>query len=136
MRNMWDQDSAVAEAIETLQRQWVAAYTERDTGLLNLYMSDDYIGIYPDGSVHDKKSEIEAIASETVVITAMEPNEITVRVYGNAAVNTGQSSVKVRVGGQDMSAELRFTSVWVKKGLQWQAVAHQVTRIEQPESAA
>lgn len=133
---MTDQDSAVAEAIETLQRQWVAAYTERDTGLLNLYMSDDYIGIYPDGSVHDKKSEIEAIASETVVITAMEPNEITVRVYGNAAVNTGQSSVKVRVGGQDMSAELRFTSVWVKKGLQWQAVAHHVTRIEQPESAA
>lgn len=133
---MTDQDSAVAEAIETLQRQWLAAYTERDTGLLNLYMSDDYIGIYPDGSVHDKKSEIEAIASETVVITAMEPNEMTVRVYGNAAVNTGQSSVKVRVGGQDMSAELRFISVWFKKGLQWQAVAHQVTRIEQPESAA
>jgi ketosteroid isomerase-like protein len=63
----------------------------------------------------------------------MTPGEMTVRVYGNAAVITGQSSVKASVGGQDMSAELRFTDVWIKRGDRWQAVASQVTRIEQPE---
>lgn len=52
-----------------------------------------------------------------------------IRVYDNAAVNTGQSSVEVKVGGQDMIAELRFTTVLIKRGSQWQAVSHQVTRI-------
>ncbi len=133
---MTGQNSAVAEAIETLQRQWVDAYTKRDTVFLNLCMSEDYVGIYPDGTVHDKKSEIEGVTSGAITITAMEPKEMTVRMYGDAAVTSGQSSVKARVGGQDISADLRFTSVWAKRGNQWQAVAHQVTRIERPESAA
>jgi hypothetical protein len=39
------------------------AYTRRDTAFLDLHMSDDYVGTFPDGTVHDKKSEIEAVAS-------------------------------------------------------------------------
>lgn len=127
---MTAQDSVVAETIANLQRRWVEAYTERDTSLLDLYMSEDYVGIYPDGTLHDKNSEIAAIKSGDVHIKSMEPLDMTIRVNGNAAVNTGQSNVKVSVGGQEMIAELRFTSVWIKRGSQWQAVSHQVTRIE------
>jgi ketosteroid isomerase-like protein len=131
-RKATGQDSAVAEAIGKLNRQWMEAYTKRDTAFLNRYLSDDYVGTFPDGTVHDKKSEIEAVTSGAVAIAQMQPGEMTVRVYDNAAVITGQSSVKARVEGQDMSAELRFTDVWVKRGNQWQAVASQVTRIERP----
>jgi ketosteroid isomerase-like protein len=130
-----DQDSATAEAIGALNRKWMEAYTKRDTAFLDLHMSDDYVGTFPDGTVHDKKSEIEAVASGALAITEMTPSKMTVRVYDNAAVITGQSSVKASVGGQDMSAELRFTDVWIKRGDRWQAVSSQVTRIEQPESA-
>ena len=131
-RKATGQDSAVAEAIGKLNRQWMEAYTERDTAFLNRYLSDDYVGTFPDGTVHDKKSEIEAVTSGAVAIAEMKPREMTVRVYDNAAVITGQSSVKARVEGQNMSAELRFTDVWIKRGEQWQAVASQVTRIEHP----
>lgn len=132
---MTDQNSAVAEALGALNRQWMEAYTRRDTAFLDRHMSDDYVGTFPDGTVHDKKSEIEAVASGAIEIMEMTPREMTVRVYGNAAVITGQSSVKARVGGQDMRAELRFTDVWIKRGDRWQAVASQVTRIEQSEGA-
>ena len=133
---MTDQNSAVAEAIGTLQQQWMDAYTKRDTVFLNLCMSEDYVGIYPDGTVHNKKSEIQGVTSGAITVTSMEPKGMTVRLYGDAAIASGQSSVKVRVNSQDISADLRFTSVWAKSGNQWQAVAHQVTRIERPESAA
>jgi ketosteroid isomerase-like protein len=129
------QDPAVAEAIAALNRQWMEAYTKRDTAFLDLHMSDDYVGTFPDGTIHDKKSEIEAVASGAIAITEMTSSEMTVRVYDNAAVITGQSSVKARVGGQDRSAELRFTGVWIKRADRWQAVARLVTRIGQPESA-
>ena len=124
------QDSAVTEEIGALQQQWVEAYTTRNTVFLNLCMAADYVGIYPDGTVHDKQSEIAGVASGAIAVTAMTPKEMTSRVYGDTAVNTGQSSVKVKIKGTDISTELRFISVWVKSGDQWQAVAHQVTRID------
>ena len=124
------QDSAVTEEIGALQHQWVEAYTTRNTVFLNLCMAADYVGIYPDGTVHDKQSEIAGVASGAIAVTAMTPREMTSRVYGNTAVNTGQSSVKVKINGSDISTELRFISVWVKSADQWQAVAHQVTRID------
>jgi ketosteroid isomerase-like protein len=124
------QDSTVAEQIRTLNRQWMEAYTKRDIAFLNRHMSDDYVGTFPDGSVHDKHGEIEAVASGAVAITQMIPSEMNVRVYDNAAVITGQSSVKATVNGQEMATELRFTDVWIRRDNQWQAVASQVTRIE------
>jgi ketosteroid isomerase-like protein len=127
-------DSAVTEALGKLNRQWMEAYTNRDTEFLDRYLSEDYVGTFPDGTVHDKRSEIEAVTSGAVVITKMEPREMTVRVYDHAAVITGQSSVEASIDGRNMSTELRFTDVWIKHGNQWQAVASQVTRIEQPGS--
>lgn len=133
---MTDQDSTAAETIGKLNRQWMEAYTKGDTAFLDRHMSDDYVGTFPDGTVHDKRSEIEAVESGAIAITEMAPTEMTVRVYGNAAVITGQSAVKARVGGQDMSADLRFTDVWVEREGRWQAVASQVTRIERPEGTS
>ena len=133
---MTSQDSAVIEALEKLNRQWMEAYTKPDTTFLNRYLSDDYVGTFPDGTVHDKKSEIEAVTSGAVAITKMEPSEMTVRVYDHAAVITGQSSINASIDGQNMSAEFRFTDVWINRGNQWQAVASQVTRVEKPGSIA
>jgi len=54
-----------------------------------------------------------------------------VRIYGETAVITGRSPIKVK--GQDVSGEYRFTHVWIKRSDRWQVVASQVTRIADPE---
>ena len=127
---MSEQDLAVAEQLRRLNRQWMDAYVKRDIAFLRTHMSDDYVGTFPDGAVHDKHSEIDAVASGAVAITRMEPVEMQVRVYGDAAVMTGHSSVEATLDGKAMAAELRFTDVWIRRDGQWQAVASQVTRIE------
>ena len=58
----------------------------------------------------------------------MVPREMNVRVYGDAAVITGRSTIKANVDGQPVTGDYRFTDVWVKRD-DWQAVASQVTRI-------
>jgi hypothetical protein len=74
-------------------------------------LSDDYAGTYPDGTVLDKKGEIEAVKSGAVALTEMKPSEMMVRTYGDAAGVTGRSTIKAKVNGQDVSGEYRFTDV-------------------------
>jgi ketosteroid isomerase-like protein len=84
---------------------------------------------FPDGTVLDKKGEIESLKSGDIALTEMTPSEMNVRMYGEAAVITGRSTIKAKVKGQEVSGEYRFTDVWVKRSNRWLAVASQVTRI-------
>ena len=56
---------------------------------------------------------------------------MTVRSYGEAAVITGRSTikVKVKVNGEGVSRDHRLTDVWVKQNNRWQAIASQVSLI-------
>jgi ketosteroid isomerase-like protein len=126
------QDARAAEVVKKLELDWLESYVKRDTAFLERYVSDDYTSIDPHGTVVDKKGEIESIKSGHLAITEMNPNEMKVRTYGDAAVITGRSTIKAKVSGQDASGEYRFTDVWVKRGDRWQAVASQLTRIARP----
>jgi ketosteroid isomerase-like protein len=128
MRRM-STNTVLTEEVETLNRQWMASYVRRDTDFLERYLSDDYVSTFPDGAALDKKGEIEALKSGAIALTEMTPREMKVRVYGEAAVITGQSAIKAKVNGQEVGGEFRFTDVWVKQSNRWLAVASQVTRI-------
>ena len=123
-------DDITEKVVAELNRQWMQAYVKGDLDFLWKHMSEDYVGTFPDGTVLDKKGEIEAVKSGAVKIAEMTPKEMTVRIYGNAAVITGQSHIEAVVGGQAMSADFRFTDVWIAQEGSWRAVASQVTRIE------
>jgi ketosteroid isomerase-like protein len=59
----------------------------------------------------------------------MTPSEMKVRLYGETAVITGQSTIRAKVKGEEVAGEYRFTDIWVKQSDRWLAVASQVTRI-------
>jgi ketosteroid isomerase-like protein len=118
----------LADEVATLNRQWMEAYVRRDVQFLERHLSEDYVSTFPDGKVLNKKGEIESLKSGGVAITEMLPREMNVRIYGDVAVITGQSTIKAKVGGEEVSGEYRFTDVWAKRS-NWQAVASQVTRI-------
>ena len=126
------QDIEAAKILYKLERAWMEAYVNRDISFLERYLSDDYAGTDPDGTVRDKKGEIEAMKLATVALAEMKPIEIMVRTYGDAAVITGRSIIEAKVNGQDVSGQYRFTDVWIKQGDRWQAVASQVNRIAKP----
>ena len=128
MRGM-STNTGLMEELAKLNRQWMESYVRRDTGFLEQHLADDYMSTFPDGTVLDKKGEIDALESGAVALTEMTPSEMKVRTYGDAAVITGQSTIKAKVNGQEVSGEYRFTDVWAKQANRWMAVASQVTRI-------
>jgi ketosteroid isomerase-like protein len=120
--------NALKEEVTELNQQWTECYAKRDTAFLERYLSDDYVSTFPDGAVLDKKGEIESVKSGDVTFTEI-PSELKVRIYGEAAVITGRSTLKAKVKGQDVSGEHRLTHVWIRQSERWQVVASQVTRI-------
>ena len=131
MRPM-DTSDTLAEEAKRPNRQWMESYVRRDAAFLEQHLAEDYVSTFPDGTVLDKKGEIESLKSGDIALTEMTPREMNVRMYGQAAVITGRSTIKAMVKGQEVSGEYRFTDVWVKLNEQWLAVASQVTRVAPP----
>jgi ketosteroid isomerase-like protein len=121
-----DRVSTSALLIEEVRRrneQWMESYVNLDFAFLYQHLSDDYVSTFPDGTVLDKKGEIELLQSGDVAFAAMKPLEMKVRVFGETAVITGRSAIRAMVKGRDESGEFRFTDVWAKQDGRWQAVA-------------
>lgn len=121
-------NTVLADEMAKLNRQWMEAYVRRDTEFLERHLSEDYASTFPDGRVFDKRAEIAALKSGDIAITDMLPREMNVRIFGEVAVITGQSTIRANVDGRAVSGEYRFTDVWAKRR-DWQAVASQVTRV-------
>jgi ketosteroid isomerase-like protein len=119
----------LSKYLETLNRRWMESYVNGDVVFLEQHLAQEYVSTFPDGAVLDKKGEIDALLSGAIALSEMRASEMSVRVYGDAAVITGQSTIKARVKDRDESGQFRFTDVWIKQGERWLAVASQVTRI-------
>ena len=122
-------DTDIEQALVDLNRRWMQAYVRQDVEFLREYVDDGYVGTFPDGSVHSKQGEIEALDSGRVAIDEMVPEEMHVRLHGDTAVLTGRSRIRAQVAGAPLQGSLRFTDVWVRTAQGWRAVASHVTRI-------
>ena len=105
------------------------AIVRGDVAALDGILSDDLSYTHATG-VHETKAEfIGKLKSGQLRYESLTPEEMHVRVYGTTGVVTGLARVKVRVKGEALSFQLRFTDVYVKKGDRWQMVAWQATRL-------
>lgn len=123
-----DSNNGLTE-IKRLNQQWMQSYVKRDIAFLEQYLADDYMSTFPDGTILDKKGEIESLKSGEIALAQMTASEMNVRRYGEAAVITGRSTIKANVKGKEISGEYRFTDIWIRRGDRWLAVGSQVTRI-------
>jgi ketosteroid isomerase-like protein len=65
----------------------------------------------------------EAFGSTERRIEAMAIDEVSVRVFGDAAVATGRTRATGSYRGTSASVVLRFTDVFVRRDKRWQIVA-------------
>lgn len=126
------QDRAVQQELLRLEYQWAEAAGKGDLAVLDRIEADEYTLTGPTGSVLDKKEDMEQYRSGALVIEAFQLSDLNVRVYGQTAVVTGQSMIRGKEKGVNISGPYRFTDVFVKRDGRWQCVASQVTRIVKP----
>jgi ketosteroid isomerase-like protein len=125
-------DADTERDIARLSRQAIDARLKADTAALDALLADDYVGISPSGEVGSKAEALKRLKDGTLHFDTIEPSEVRVRVYGDAAVLTDRGHVKVTNRGRADTLSVRVTEVYAKQGGTWRCVSAQVTRIAEP----
>ena len=109
------------------------AQTTNDFAAMERLFGSDLVYIHSSAVVDNKATYIESMRSGTVKYRTMRRSGVTVRTYGCIAILSGQANFDVTVKGKDLSVDLRFHTVWAKRGGGLQFVSWQATRVSAPQ---
>jgi ketosteroid isomerase-like protein len=119
----------VEKKIMQLERDWGDALAKRDLAALGRILGDDHSVITKDGSVLTKAQELAKHGQSADELFDFEPMKV--RVFADTAVVTGGHREKSQYQGRDTSGHYRWMDVFVKRDGRWQAVASELTRVEE-----
>jgi ketosteroid isomerase-like protein len=114
-------------AVRALDDAFTRAFPACDVAAYRSILADDFRSILADGRAIGR-DEFLRQAAESPGVSDFRTEEVTVRVYGDAAVVTGQVGYR-RNGVQVRS---RHTDVYVRRDGRWRMVSAQFTRIAAP----
>jgi len=130
-----DREHAVEE-ITRLADAWAAAELRGDAAFLEKTLVDDFVAIGPLGFMLTKREWIERHQSGNLKYDSLDLDEVSVRVYDEAAVLTGRQTQDAAFRGNSVKAQLRTTVVLVQQQGQWRLVGIHMSPIGQPPSFA
>ncbi len=110
---------------------WAEAVALGDTAAVGALLADDYRGVAPDGSVTDKKSELEETRTGPSRFVSNQLVEFHVRFYGDTAVAQG-AEVWEKRDGEPRRGRYVWTDTWLRRGGRWQVVAAEDLAVAEP----
>ena len=125
--------TSVEEVIKKLDNERIQAQIHADATTLDRIYAADFTGVGPSGRVRTKPQVISDFTSGDLKFQSITTEDVQVRVYGNAAVETGRSIMNGQDKGRTVPRDTRFTRVWVKQQDRWRLVAnHYSSQITRP----
>jgi uncharacterized protein (TIGR02246 family) len=119
-----NQRSNVEKAIRQLDNERIQAQIGADVVALDRIYANDFVGVGPSGTVRTKTQVISDFTSGDLKFQSITTDEVQVRVYENAAVETGLSTMVGQDKGKAVPRDTRFTRVWVEQQGRWRLVAN------------
>jgi ketosteroid isomerase-like protein len=119
-----DPKRIVEQVIRKLDDERIQAQIHADAATLERIYADDFIGVGPSGTVRTKLQVISDFTSRDLRFQSITTEDVRVRVYGNAAVETGRSTMDGQDKGKAVPHDSRFTRVWIEQGGRWRLVAN------------
>ena len=124
-------DEGTREELVRVANDWDRAMVENDAEAIGRYMADDWTIIGPDGSVGDKRTFLQLVETGALSHDVMESDDLTVRVYGDAAVVTARGVSGGQYQGQRFREVERSSCVFVRLDGQWKCVLTHLSRLGQ-----
>ena len=116
-------------ALRKLDRELVVATYMRDVAWFRQHLSTDYVLITGSGTAKTKAELIAELEKSDVKIEPYEPAEVSVRLYEDTAVVSGRILQKYTAGGERVTADLRYSDIWLKTPDGWINVSGQASPI-------
>lgn len=128
-----DPKMIVEQVIRKLDNERIQAQIHADAAALERIYADDFIGVGPSGTMRTKPQVISDFTSGDLKFQSITTDDVRVRVYGDAAVETGRSTMDGQDKGRTVPRDTRFTRVWVKQHGSWRLVAnHYSSNVSHP----
>jgi ketosteroid isomerase-like protein len=122
-----DSDAAISQTLQSVEQAWLNAEKNHDAAAFEKIAADDWIAITPEGKSQTKAERAAEIKSTHITSATM--GDMTVRVFGDAAVVTGTDNEVTMEDGKKASDHYVWTDVFVKRNGKWLAVASQTAQI-------
>jgi len=85
-------------AVIQAERGWNDAYLRSDFAKLKAIMADDYMDVTDDGTFDTRTTKLKATKSGEQKFTALSVSNVTTRIYGDVAINTGAMHMELLCG--------------------------------------
>jgi hypothetical protein len=116
------------QALRRLEREQAVAMTTGDAAWFRNHVLDDFTLTTGSGVVKTR-ARLIAELEEGVAIEPYEPADITIRTHDNVAIVSGRIVQKTTEGGERVTADLRFSDVWIKTDYGWFGASSQLSPV-------
>ena len=100
----------VEDVVRTHTEGFNRALTTHDLEALSAIYADDYMLVRPDGSVLGKEDVLRDLTAGGLRFTSIDLANVSVRIYDQTALLTGDSRTVTSRNGHEVSARIRFRS--------------------------
>lgn len=122
--------ATAAAQVERAERELVAAIAAGDMATYDRIVADDYVAYSDTGAVLTKPAIMASYRTGTRKYLALAVSDVKVRVFGDTAVFSGNTSgTRIEDGGKPVPNHVRYFRVFTKRNGQWRAVMQIVQAI-------
>ncbi len=125
---MQGESSAVVRQLAQIEQQLAATWKARDCSSWEAMLAPDWSVIHITGAVMTRAEALEGCKAPRTAGETLDVGDLSVRLFGDAAVVTGRTTVTVG-GASPATLTLRFTDVFIRRGGRWVVVASHATRL-------
>jgi ketosteroid isomerase-like protein len=127
------QPRQIVHIIERLEGIWQQAELTANTATMATMLSEDYLGIYGDGTLATKAETIESFKKGTTKFSHIHTWDRKIRVFGSTAVVVSNAQVTGEHDGESLSGLYRYTRVYHRRNRVWQIVSFEASASHPPK---
>ncbi len=117
--------------IEGLEEKWRDAMLKNDAAAMEVLLSEDYVGIRPNGTLETKEQTLARTRSGSPRLKSFQVAERKVRFYGSTALVTSMVVIESSSTEDERSGTFRFTRVYARDARgAWKIVNFEATRLK------
>jgi ketosteroid isomerase-like protein len=116
------------EQIVALEHEWRQAALTDDVPVMDKLLSEDYLGITPNGEVLTKAQELDHMRNHKIVITKLQASDVKIKLIGRIAIVTSLAQVEGSLDDEPLHGAYRYTRVYQRlPGGVWKITSFEVT---------
>ena len=120
---------SIEQSLMKMEQDLSDALVKRNTTAFDKYLDNDAVLTAPSGMSESKAQLVNEIKSGDLKFESSKIDDLKVKVFGNTAIVTYNTTDKATFKGQDISGHFRWTDTFIKMGSSWKLVASHGTPI-------